>query len=300
MFAALRYRPQLRLTLLAISTACRIIKEVSAICETSLPETGPLSYAAMTDPFQPFDAPRRAPYQRPSEELHIPSSNTSANSSASRTAPYQHLPGPGNLVSLPPSINIHQPHYASQHVPFTSGPETHYPSSTGIPNSNAMAFSTLPGPLQPGRQIALPQISTSLQPPYAHGHSKSTSTGSGYAPQTPYDTPFSPLGLAEIRQDMAMMDDPPEPPQPHQSHSSEFQFPKNSNYNAPWPIYALDWCKWPVLPGSHAGRVAIGSYVEDNHNYVCQAISQFGSAGPLPPNVIHRYKFLTQNFPISI
>ncbi|KAH8119190.1 WD40 repeat-like protein [Phellopilus nigrolimitatus] len=42
------------------------------------------------------------------------------------------------------------------------------------------------------------------------------------------------------------------------------------NYEAPWPVYALDWCKTPA-PGQHARprsafRLALGSFTEDARN----------------------------------
>ncbi|KAF8471721.1 WD40-repeat-containing domain protein [Kalaharituber pfeilii] len=46
----------------------------------------------------------------------------------------------------------------------------------------------------------------------------------------------------------------------------------NGRYLAPWAIFAVDWCKWPVVPGGNGlggfGRVAIGSYSEDSHNCI--------------------------------
>jgi WD repeat-containing protein 68 len=42
----------------------------------------------------------------------------------------------------------------------------------------------------------------------------------------------------------------------------------NSNYLAPFPTYAFDWCKWPVMGGNSAGRMAVGSYLEDPHNFI--------------------------------
>jgi WD repeat-containing protein 68 len=44
--------------------------------------------------------------------------------------------------------------------------------------------------------------------------------------------------------------------------------PSTSNYLAPWALYAFDWCKW-TPQGKGAGKVAIGSYLEDGHNFVC-------------------------------
>jgi WD repeat-containing protein 68 len=43
--------------------------------------------------------------------------------------------------------------------------------------------------------------------------------------------------------------------------------PTMSNYLAPWVLYAFDWCKWQP-GGNSAGKVAIGSYLEDGHNFV--------------------------------
>jgi WD repeat-containing protein 68 len=45
--------------------------------------------------------------------------------------------------------------------------------------------------------------------------------------------------------------------------------PTNSNYLSPWAVFAFDWCKYPVPHGNSAGKIAVGSYLEDPHNYVC-------------------------------
>jgi WD repeat-containing protein 68 len=37
-------------------------------------------------------------------------------------------------------------------------------------------------------------------------------------------------------------------------------------YDAPWLIYALDWCKTPIEQKSF--RLAIGSFIEDSNNKV--------------------------------
>jgi DDB1- and CUL4-associated factor 7 len=80
---------------------------------------------------------------------------------------------------------------------------------------------------------------------------------------------YSPLGLADIRPraDTGFSDGPMSP-----TTISELDappVPTNSNYLAPWPIYAVDWCKWPPKQNSlQAGKIALGSYLEDNHNYV--------------------------------
>ena len=33
-------------------------------------------------------------------------------------------------------------------------------------------------------------------------------------------------------------------------------------------MFAFDWCKWPVRDGTGAGKIAVGSYQEDPHNYI--------------------------------
>ncbi|KAJ8105912.1 hypothetical protein OPT61_g9889 [Boeremia exigua] len=50
--------------------------------------------------------------------------------------------------------------------------------------------------------------------------------------------------------------------------SEQNKTPTNSNYLAPWSIYAYDWCKWNVPAGNSAGKMAVGSYIEDNHNFI--------------------------------
>jgi hypothetical protein len=47
--------------------------------------------------------------------------------------------------------------------------------------------------------------------------------------------------------------------------------PGSSSYLAPWPIYAFDWCKWRPH-GNGSGKLAIGSYLEDGHNFVSSSL----------------------------
>lgn len=150
----------------------------------------------------------------------------------------------------------------------------------------------------------LPQIATNLQdgqlgspssrPPMNATHSYSKSTPGNMDPSTPKykafssNTPdairnmtnsanapsssaigpsYSPLGLADIRPrteatlgESALASVP--------ATEDQIPFPTNSNYLAPWPIFAVDWCKWPPKPHIGSGKIAIGSYLEDNHNYI--------------------------------
>ena len=173
------------------------------------------------------------------------------------------------------------------------------PTPRSVPTLNAPGMS-LPGALQPGRPIGssyntapgsvptLPPISTQM--PY-NTPSRSSVSGHSYSHSSPapaYSTPnpthnrymnvgtpqnvaYSPLGLADIRpradsgNDEGLMT-----PGSFQGQASEST---NCNYLAPWAIYAFDWCKWPVHKqgsGDSAGKMAIGSYLEDGHNYVSE------------------------------
>lgn len=161
-------------------------------------------------------------------------------------------------------------------------------------------------PSQAPQLPPLPQISTQLQQPppsslsarptvsTSHSYSKSSpgnmdpgtpkykafsntpdtqkymSPASSHAPPSSAFGPqsYSPLGLADIR--------PRTEADLLQTHLSPggpvleepIQHPTNSNYLAPWPIFAVDWCKWPPKTNVSQGKIAIGSYLEDNHNYI--------------------------------
>jgi len=77
----------------------------------------------------------------------------------------------------------------------------------------------------------------------------------------------TPLGLADIRPraDSSLSDGIPG------SYDLPNSQPGTSSYLAPWALYAFDWCKWPSQ-GNGAGKLAIGSYLEDGHNFVRDAL----------------------------
>jgi WD repeat-containing protein 68 len=82
-----------------------------------------------------------------------------------------------------------------------------------------------------------------------------------FSPQTPNaGSTHSPLVLEQIR------------PRANSNLNDENIYGElqatNSNYVAPWAIFAFDWCKYPTLGGNSAGKMAIGSYLEDPHNFV--------------------------------
>ncbi|KAL8649602.1 MAG: hypothetical protein Q9226_005511 [Calogaya cf. arnoldii] len=253
-----------------------------------------MGYGNLTSPAQHLDPPRRAhhPTRQP-EELHIPSDGAGLNPPMSTHLPRHHsYHAPQDLSSGPsaPGISIQQ----------LASPGGHHPAGTlpGALRPGASSANTAPGTVP-----TLPQISTQHQQytsssrssTASHSHSYSRSSPAGfdqqkympyintpesskfpatpnnkYSSHTPHgSSAYSPLGLADIRSESGMVDGP------MGSHAyssdSNSSIPTNSNYIAPWPVYAFDWCKWPVQSqstGEPAGKMAIGSYVEDGHNFI--------------------------------
>lgn len=245
----------------------------------------------MSNPGQPFESSRRpAAFGRQPEELHIPSAGIMNTSNIHRQSMSLDYPGardvPSNHV---PSINVHTP--SSQQGQF--GPNAGgavLPGALQPGNANrppAMTINTAPSAIS-----TLPQLSTQVQQQpttprssmiNSHGHSRSSPAGfeqsrhskyapsptSAYPPHTPQGSKYSPLGLADIRPPGDLLSEVVTSPG-SAPYNGDVQVPTNSNYVAPWPIYAVDWCKWPVSGngGSFGGKIALGSYLEDNHNYV--------------------------------
>ncbi|KAK4574301.1 hypothetical protein LTR86_002062 [Recurvomyces mirabilis] len=156
--------------------------------------------------------------------------------------------------------------------PYGSGPPAfNLQQATPQLPSNANA---LPGALTPGGSRPTPSAS------YSHSHSRSlnqtpsqplqSSNPKAYNishTQTPVGHPsHSPLNLTDIRS--RAVSDANEGAAGTGTLFSYSETPTNSNYLAPFPTYAYDWCKWPVMGGSSAGKMAIGSYLEDPHNFI--------------------------------
>ncbi|KAK3347975.1 WD40-repeat-containing domain protein [Neurospora tetraspora] len=76
----------------------------------------------------------------------------------------------------------------------------------------------------------------------------------------------TPLGLSDIRPraDSTLSDGMLPGSQAYELANPQS---RTSNYMAPWATYAFDWCKWRPSANS-AGKLAIGSYLEDGHNYI--------------------------------
>lgn len=221
-----------------------------------------------------LSASETVPGQLPS--VHAQASNSQSGAYASGAGPST-LPGalqPGNsyrppaisantapsaLQTLPQLSTQAQSHHQSQQPQQSSQQPPSTPRS-GLSNMHSHSRSS-PADFEGPKQNLQGGAENSKYP---------SSPASGYPPQTPQGSKYSPLGLADIRPaaDSFLMDimSGPGP----QSYNGEPQVPTNSNYLAPWPIYAVDWCKWPAsgISGSSGGKIALGSYLEDNHNYV--------------------------------
>jgi WD repeat-containing protein 68 len=99
------------------------------------------------------------------------------------------------------------------------------------------------------------------------GNDFTSPTSSKYTPQNAQrNVSNTPLGLADIRPRADSGLESPSGANPY-SYDGANAVPTNSNYLAPWAIYAFDWCKWPAQ-GRDGGKLAVGSYLEDGHNFV--------------------------------
>ncbi|KAK3178149.1 hypothetical protein OEA41_000282 [Lepraria neglecta] len=247
-----------------------------------------------------FETPRRAQtYGSRQEELHIPpNANMSQQGgkdmrhhSYHSSNEYAGGQGPGiSVQQATPQGSQYSNSSAGQSLPGVLQPGRPVPSSSITAPSTIPTLPQLQNPAQ--QQQSSPRPSTAN---HAHSYSRSSPAGFDqpkYAPfattpesakyaSTPThrytssqtgqgDATYSPLGLADIR---PLGDSGQDGSQSAHPYSSETfpAFPTNSNYLAPWALYAFDWCKWPVQQHSSsdsAGKMAIGSYVEDGHNFI--------------------------------
>ena len=264
--------------------------------------SAPPSASAASNLSENIETPRQTQtYGREPEELHISSSNMSAGQQGSREPPRHHsFHAPSEFASgAAPGISVHQATPPRNQHPTTVASSTlPGPLQSGRPgppsiNTTSSIVPTLPQtPGQTPRHSEFARASSGTQ---VHGYSRSSPAGleqkyapyintpenskyvssssHKYASQTPKaDASYSPLGLADIRaHSESAMTDTPSSANPNWNDAAH-SMPTNSNYLAPWAVYAFDWCKWPVQQQNSsdgAGKMAIGSYVEDGHNFVC-------------------------------
>ncbi|KAK3690160.1 WD40-repeat-containing domain protein [Podospora appendiculata] len=252
---------------------------------------------------QQYQPPRRT-YSSHNDELHM-SSGMSHQS-----------PGQGQLSPRDYSMSSSgAPHIKLDQAPPNPPQMQSYQSSGAVPNVlQPGGLGARPPPMSANTAPTLPTMQqTDYQTPtkpnpmsLSHTYSRSSPAapyegGSSYLPYTPttpggtasssqYMSPGqsssqrnisnTPLGLADIRPraDSNLSDGLPGTPQYEQANAQ----PRTSNYMAPWALYASDWCKW-APQGSGAGKLAIGSYLEDGHNFIQILDTQLT---PTPPDVL--------------
>lgn len=196
--------------------------------------------------------------------------------------------------------NVLQPGgMASRHHPMSSNTTPQLPGMhPSMPSQHGLAqqpHSQQQSPMQEFPPVGKPPLSLShsysRSSPAAGYDAASSSSYHAYTPTTPggsasqfastpdankYGPPGSqrnisntPLGLADIRPraDSSMSDSSPS----GMSYDVVNTQPGPSNYLAPWAVYAFDWCKWRPQ-GNGAGKIAVGSYLEDGHNFVRTAV----------------------------
>ncbi|CAL5873655.1 uncharacterized protein PFLUO_LOCUS7937 [Penicillium psychrofluorescens] len=262
----------------------------------------------MSNPAQPFDSPRRSSvFGRQPEELHIPSTGLINPSLARQPSSHEYPTTPDASASVP-SITVQQLQYASASGGNGNSALPGALQPGGLNRPPAVSANTAPSVLP-----TLPQQQQQSQQSHrssminSHGHSRSSPAGfeqslytqhsapedskfptspGAFPPHTPQGSKYSPLGLADIRPSAdhlfaGSLMSPGSLP-----YNGETQVPSNSNYLAPWPIYAVDWCKWPIAggSGSFGGKLALGSYLEDNHNYIQIIDTHYSQPDPDTPD----------------
>ncbi|KAI1823234.1 WD40 repeat-like protein [Xylaria intraflava] len=238
--------------------------------------------------------------QHVSDELHI--SPTMSHAATAQMSPRDFTTAPAPQIKLDqsPSQAANPPQYQpSSTVPnvLQPGRSTAMGATHTAPTLPTMSGAIQHSPSEYGSPSKAPSLSMSHT---SHAYARSSpadayessapSTYTPYTPTTPggsaiagqsqymspqdtkYTAPGSqrsisntPLGLADIRPraDSSLSDSQPGT----MGYELANSHPSTSNYLAPWALYAFDWCKWaPQEKG--AGKVAIGSYLEDGHNFI--------------------------------
>lgn len=288
---------------------------ISGLPGPGAPNPSSASMSTPSSSSQQFEARRRVQtIERQPEELHMPANAVMGQHNSRELPPHaqhQAYQAPQDYFTAgPPGISLQQATpQGSQFPPNNPGPT--------LPGALQAGNAGRPGPLSantaPSAVPTLPHISTQSQQ-YAtpsrsstiiHSHSHSLSSPPGHDPpkyipfsntpenakyasppnhkytssQTPQGlTSYSPLGLSDIRPRAdSGLSDGPTSANPY-SYDGASPTPTNSNYLAPWAIYAFDWCKWPVQQyhgNNSAGKIAVGSYLEDGHNFVSKSALSF-------------------------
>lgn len=189
--------------------------------------------------------------QQPQQQYQAYHSVQSSSNTGSRPQPQPSHTAPG---SIPQIINPSQQQQSSMHrTNTTSSSYSH--SSKYSPQLNPSASVSHRDPAgsaggDSGRKYTHPGALTPTYPQSAqhsssHSHSGAAHLGMGLAGLS------SPGASVREREDVI----------------GGIGAVGNGKWMSPWSLFALDWCKWQPTSGGY-GRIAVGSYAEDSHNYV--------------------------------
>lgn len=251
--------------------------------------------SALPSSFQGFSTPQRAPAQvGRAETMYQGASNNNPQSPYTPQGPqHTRYASQSELMSAQaPNIHFQQatPQGSQFNTPANNVPDALQPGASSRPTipSQYTAPATVPTmPQNSAQQHYVPPPRTGILGS-SHSHSKSSPIGldQKYIPfsnTTPSGTPsvtsrmfppgtptgptsYSPLGLSDIRPSIGS--DPGAELTGTNAVYEVSSVQTNSNYLAPWATYAYDWCKWPVTSGGSCGKMALGSYLEDPHNFI--------------------------------
>ena len=199
-----------------------------------------------------------------SAQYGAPSSQPIPNALQPAAGPGQQRPTPSSAYTAPAMVPTQSqiPSNAQQYTLPTRSNTIH--QSQPSPHSSHGYSRSSPAGLGPDQKY-IPFSNTPEQSKYTPN-----TPSQKYYPSTPSGAAsHSPLGLADIRpRANSTMDHEGQMGHGNPMTTEQGKVATNSNYLAPWSIYAYDWCKWAVPAGNSAGKMAVGSYLEDNHNFV--------------------------------
>ncbi|KAJ4291457.1 hypothetical protein N0V88_006053 [Collariella sp. IMI 366227] len=222
-----------------------------------------------------YQPPRRTnTFSSQHDELHM-SSGMAHQGQQMSPREYSAAPPHIKLDQASPSLSQLPSYQGSAQVPnalqpggLTSDYPSHQHQTQGKPNSMSLSHSysrSSPSAHYEGGSSYIPYTPTTPGGSAAASQYMSP-TDSKYNPSNSQrNVSNTPLGLADIRPraDSTLSDGLPGTP----GHEAANTQSRTSNYMAPWALYAFDWCKW-APQGNSAGKLAIGSYLEDGHNFI--------------------------------
>jgi len=216
--------------------------------------------------------PSNAPpmqYSQPAYQPYDPSASNAQQSTPQATQPPvipSNVPGllqPGGGAQRPPLISTSSAPTVAAQAQYIATQQQLYSQTQPPSRSGTLHAHSRSSPAgMDGSQKYIPFSQTPAQTPTASNPKAYNLSHT----QTPAGPSHSPLNLTDIRS--RAVSDAYEGVGGTGTLLSYSETPTNSNYLAPFPTYAYDWCKWPVVGGSNAGKMAVGSYLEDPHNFI--------------------------------